>query len=54
MATTAIWDIKGRLDKVVNYAKNPEKTDAALYSTSELQGLGDVMNYGCLRPSHIS
>lgn len=45
MATTAIWDVKGRLDKVVNYAKNPEKTDAALYSTSELQGLGDVMNY---------
>ncbi len=45
MATTAIWDIKGRLDKVVNYAKNPEKTDAALYSKSELQGLGDVMNY---------
>jgi len=45
MATTAIWDIKGRLDKVVNYAKNPEKTNAALYSESELQGLGDVMNY---------
>jgi len=45
MATTAIWDIKGRLDKVVNYAKNPEKTDATLYSKSELQGLGDVMNY---------
>jgi hypothetical protein len=45
MATTAIWDIKGRLDKVVNYAKNPEKTDASLYSQSELQGLGDVMDY---------
>ena len=45
MATTAIWDIKGRLDKVVNYAKNPEKTDASLYSQNELQGLGDVMDY---------
>jgi len=45
MATTAIWDIKGRLDKVVNYAKNPEKTDVSLYSQSELQGLGDVMDY---------
>lgn len=45
MATTAIWDIKGRIDKVVNYAKNPEKTDAALYSKSDLQGLGDVMDY---------
>ncbi len=45
MATTAIWDIKGRLDKVVNYAKNPDKTDASLYSESDLQGLADVMNY---------
>lgn len=45
MATTAIWSVKGRLDKVVNYAKNPDKTDASLYSESELQGLGDVMNY---------
>lgn len=45
MATTAIWDIKGRLDKVVNYAKNPDKTDASVYSENELQGLGDVMNY---------
>ena len=45
MATTAIWDVKGRLDKVVNYAKNPDKTDASLYSKSDLQGLGDVMDY---------
>ena len=45
MATTAIWDIKGRLDKVVNYAKNPDKTDASVYSQNELQGLGDVMDY---------
>jgi hypothetical protein len=45
MATTAIWSVKGRLDKIVNYAKNPDKTDAALYSESELQGLGDVMDY---------
>ncbi len=44
MATTAIWDIKGRLDKVVNYAKNPDKTDASVYSENELQGLGDVMD----------
>ena len=45
METTAIWDIKGRLDKVVNYAKNPKKTDASLYSQSQLQRLGDVMDY---------
>jgi hypothetical protein len=45
MATTAIWDIKGRLDKVVNYAKNLDKTAASVYSKNELQGLGDVMDY---------
>jgi len=45
MATTAIWDVKGRLDKVVNYAKNPDKTDASLYPEIYLQGLEDVMNY---------
>ncbi len=26
MAVTSIWDIKGRVDKVINYAMNPEKT----------------------------
>ena len=26
MAVTAIWDIKGRVDKVINYVSNPEKT----------------------------
>ena len=44
MATTAIWDVKGRLDNVVNYAKNLE-THASLYSKSDLQGLEDVMDY---------
>jgi hypothetical protein len=43
MATTAIWDIKGRLDQLVNYAKNPAKTEG--YSGGELQGLSDVMDY---------
>lgn len=45
MATTAIWNVKGRLDKVVNYAKNPDKTNASLYLEDELQELGDVMDY---------
>lgn len=27
MATTKIWDIKGRLDSLINYAANPDKTD---------------------------
>lgn len=26
MAVTSIWPIKGRVDKVINYARNPEKT----------------------------
>ena len=26
MATTKIWSIKGRIDKVIDYAENPEKT----------------------------
>ena len=29
MAVTAIWDIKGRVDKVISYATNPQKTDAS-------------------------
>ena len=28
MAVTSIWPVKGRVDKVVNYARNPEKTTA--------------------------
>ena len=45
MATTAIWDIKGRLDQVMDYAKNPEKTANPKWEQSELQGLADVMEY---------
>ena len=26
MAVTSIWPIKGRVDQVINYAQNPEKT----------------------------
>ena len=26
MAVTSIWPVKGRVDKVINYARNPEKT----------------------------
>ncbi len=45
MATTAIWDIKGRLDKVVRYAQNPDKTETMVYSDREFQGLRDIMDY---------
>lgn len=45
MATTKIWDIKGRLDQVIIYAANPDKTENPAFSKNELQGLRDVMNY---------
>lgn len=45
MATTKIWDIKGRLDILINYAANPEKTDGNNYNEIELQALRDVMVY---------
>lgn len=45
MATTKIWDIKGRLDILINYAANPEKTDGNNYNEIELQALHDVMAY---------
>ena len=27
MATTAIWDVTDRLERVIDYAANPEKTE---------------------------
>lgn len=51
MATTAIWDVKGWLGKVLIYAENPNKTDNPEFyhddksSQNELEGLSDVINY---------
>jgi len=51
MATTAIWDVRGWLGKVVIYAENPEKTqNPAFYqkqdmTEQEAQGLADVIEY---------
>ena len=45
MATTKIWDIKGRVDSLINYAANPEKTDGNKYSEKQIQALHDVMDY---------
>lgn len=45
MAATRIWSIKGRLDSVVNYVTNPEKTDGGRYTDTELQALTDVIDY---------
>ena len=45
MATTAIWNIKGRLSTVINYAENPNKTEMPNYDEQECNALFDVMNY---------
>lgn len=45
MATTKIWDIKGRVDVLINYAANPEKTDGKIYNEKQIQALHDVMDY---------
>ncbi len=45
MATTKIWDIKGRVDALINYAANSEKTDGKNYNEKQIQALHDVMDY---------
>lgn len=51
MATTAIWDVRGWLGKVVIYAENPEKTQNPVFyqkqdmTEQEVQGLADVIEY---------
>ena len=44
MATTKIWKVKGRIDSVISYAENPEKTKNK-FTHSDLQALRDVMDY---------
>lgn len=41
MAVTSIWPIKGRVDRVINYARNPEKTHdkAGLSKLHEIEGV---------------
>ena len=41
MAVTKIWPVRGRLDHPIDYAMNPEKTEAKLVPDS----LEDVMSY---------
>lgn len=52
MAVTKIWAIRGRINHVLNYAANEEKTlnpefnsEQEEYSDKDVQGLYDVMNY---------
>ena len=46
MAVTAIWPIKGRVDKVINYARNPEKTtEEGLPELASLHTVNDLVEY---------
>lgn len=45
MATTAIWDVNDRLDRVIDYATNPSKTENLNFLSPDFQGLRDVLEY---------
>lgn len=50
MATTAIWDVKDSLKRVLDYASNPEKTEVQEFDRYDYTGLGNVLSYttnGC-------
>lgn len=44
MATTSIWAVKSRVDHVLDYATNEQKTDRR-WSEPDLQAMRDVMDY---------
>ena len=45
MAVSKIWKVTARLDQVIDYATNPEKTAAKQYSPEQYQALADVLQY---------
>ena len=45
MAVCEIWDTRGRLDRPLSYAQNPDKTGNPKYTQADLQALSDVMKY---------
>ena len=45
MATTAIWDVTDRLDRVIDYATNPQKTENLDFSSPDFQRLQKVLDY---------
>ena len=42
MAVTSLWAIKGRIDHLIHYVENPEKTDIA---NKDIQALFDIVGY---------
>jgi len=45
MATTSLWAIKGRLDHLISYVENPEKTKLNTANDKDLQTLWNVLSY---------
>ena len=45
MATTAIWDVTDRLDRVIDYTTNPDKTENLDFNSSDFRGLQEVLKY---------
>lgn len=45
MATTAIWDVKDNLDRVLRYASNPNKTEAPSNLDYKYNGLTQAISY---------
>ena len=45
MAVSKLWAVNSRLGQVIDYAANPEKTAADIYSDEQYQALADVLSY---------
>ena len=45
MAVSKIWKVTVRLDQVIDYATNPEKTKVPEYTSEQYQALADVLKY---------
>ncbi len=46
MAVTSIWPVKGRVGRVINYARDPEKVSEENWqSQAELHTIEDVVEY---------
>jgi len=45
MTTTAIWDVTDRLDRVIDYTTNPDKTENLDFNSSDFRGLQEVLKY---------
>ena len=45
MAVSKLWAVNSRLGQVIDYAANPEKTAADIYTDEQYQALADVLSY---------